>query len=222
MNFYRGHILGKENSWIRINSDIDLSSSSKTTAVDMNVSGHIFVDDELFKLQRDEKTGHTLIATPNTSASTNALKARYKSQQRNSPAFSDQQSKILPLKAIKIGIMADSRYNDYYNGRGLAEALSVMNGVDGLFQDQLGLAIIVERFKSVEDPETDPLRNHSGNMEQMLNEFRQIRRDDPEFPADLALVHLFTGHSDPSELIGVSWIDTLCQLDGYDISISIQ
>ncbi|MFT5897372.1 MAG: hypothetical protein ACI8VW_004260 [bacterium] len=218
--FYRGHVLGKENSWVRINSDIELPPSSKTATVDVNVSGHIFIDDALFKLQHHEKTGHSLVAISNSSANTNTLKAGHISQQQNSSRLSAQQDKVLPLKAIQIGILIDSRYNDFHNGGGLNEALKIINGVDGLFQDQLGLAIIVERFKSEEDPQTDPLRHYSGNMEQMLNEFRQIRRSDDEFPADLALVHLFTGHSDPDKLIGVSWIDTVCQVDGYDLSIS--
>lgn len=218
--FYRGYIVGEENSWARINSAIELHSFSKTAVADMKVSGHISIDDKLFKLQHDDNTGHSLISIANIPATTNALNAIYKPLQQETPSLLDQQTKILPLKAIKIGVLADSRYNEYYNGSGLAEALSIINGVDGLFQAQLGLAIIVERFKSEEDPQTDPLRNYSGSMNQMLTGFRLARLNDPEFPTDLALVHLFTGHSDPNQLIGVSWINTVCQIDGYDLSIS--
>lgn len=218
--FYRARIQGQVNSWVRINSDIELATSSTATIADLNISGHIFINDELFKLQHDDKTGHSVVAIQDAFSSTKSLKARNDPANLNSPSGSDKRMKNSPLKVIKIGVMVDSRYNELHSGAGLNKALEVISGVDGLFQDQLGLAIIVDRFKSEQDPQTDPLRNYSGSMEQMLYEFRQIRQNDAEFPAALALVHLFTGHNDPNTLIGVSWIDTLCQLDGYDLSIS--
>lgn len=219
--FYRGRIQGQDNSWVRINSDFKLTSSSPAAIVELNISGHIFINDELFKLQHDDKTGHSLIPIQDPSASSNLLKARQDPAYLNSLTGStNRHIKNSPLKAIKIGVMVDSRYNEIHNGDGLNKALEVISGVDGLFQDQLGLAITVDRIKSEQDPQTDPMRNFSGSMEQMLYEFRQIRQNDAELPADLALVHLFTGHNDINKLIGVSWIDTLCQLDGYDLSIS--
>ena len=218
--FYRGKILGKANSWVRLSSDSEITASRKTSAATLNLTGHIFVDGNLLSLRHDENKANTLVPIENSQASTKTLRARLQPYAKNSPKLLQNKEDTAPLKAIKIGIMVDSRYNDFYKGRGLAEALSIINGVDGLFQDQLGLAIIVERIKYQEDPLTDPLRNYAGSMVQMLNEFRQVRLAEPEFPAELALVHLFTGNSDPEKLIGVSWIDTLCQLDGYDISIS--
>lgn len=218
--FYRGQILGQDNSWVRINSDVDLTSSSTEPIVELKISGHIFINNELFKLQHSDKTGHSLVAIPDTLSGSKSLKAGNDPAYLNSLPRSDREMKTSPLKAIKIGVMVDSRYNELHNGDGLVKALEVISGVDGLFQDQLGLALIVERFKSVQDPQTDSLRNYSGSMEHMLYEFRRIRQNDAELPAELALVHLFTGHNDPDKLIGVSWIDTLCQLDGYDVSIS--
>jgi len=218
--FYKGQILDKKDSWVRISSDIDLSLSSKTTLDSLNISGHIFVNNEMFELQNNITSGHTLVAIAGSSESIRSLKTSFNSAQKNFSDLLGIEAKATPLKAIKIGIMSDSRYNDIHNGRGLAEAYKIISGVDGLFQSQLGLAIIVEASNLEDNPQTDPLRNYSGDMVQMLNEFRHIRRSYEQFPADLALVHLFTGHSDPTDLIGVGWINTVCQLDGYDVSIS--
>lgn len=57
-------------------------------------------------------------------------------------------------------------------------------------------------------------------MDQILSAYRDIRLGDVALPADLALVHLFSGYDDPDKVIGLGWIDTACRLDGYDLSVS--
>ncbi len=123
-------------------------------------------------------------------------------------------------RAMRIGIVIDSRFNEHHNGRGLAQALSIMNGVDAIYQQQLGVALILDRIRVFEDAATDPTRHLSGSTEQKLAAFRDIRLADAHLPNDLALVHWFSGHSDPDNLIGLGWIGSVCRTDGYDVSVS--
>jgi len=123
-------------------------------------------------------------------------------------------------RAMRVGIAIDSRFDEHHDGRGLARALSIMNGVDGIYQQQLGVAVIVDSVKLYDTAATDPMRDQGGSVESMLTAFRQVRLNESQLPTNLALVHLFSGHRDPQTVIGLGWIDTACRLDGYDVSMS--
>lgn len=123
-------------------------------------------------------------------------------------------------RAMRIGIVVDSRFNEAHQNRGLARALSIINSVDAIYQSQLGIAIIVEGIRVYDDPATDPMRNNSGSVDEILSNFKPIRDADARLPNDLTLVHLFSGHRDPNRVIGLGWISTACRLDGYDLSMS--
>jgi len=123
-------------------------------------------------------------------------------------------------RAARIGIAVDSRFNDFHGGRGLAQALTIINGVDGLYRAQFGLALIVDNIRVYDDPAEDPLREQTGSVEELLTAFRLVRLADAELPTSLAMVHLFSGHQDPDQDIGLGWIDTACRNDGYDASMS--
>lgn len=123
-------------------------------------------------------------------------------------------------RAIRIGIVVDSRFNEAHQNRGLARALSIINSADAIYQSQLGIAIIVEGIRVYDDPATDPMRHSGGTVDEILSNFRSIRIDDERLSNDLTLVHLFSGHRDPNRVIGLGWISTACRLDGYDLSMS--
>lgn len=209
--FFEGQVDGDPTSWVRLSQE---RSDDKKSS---QYSGHIFTAGSLYKLQyRDDMGGQALAmigkADLNQSART-ALISRQASADKSD-------SNTLATRAISIGIAIDSRFNELHNGRGLAKALSIINGVDGLYQSQLGLAIEIESFRVYDDPTTDPMREFAGTMEQALENYRGIRLNDEELPRELALTHLFSGHSDPQSTIGLGWIGTACRLDGYDLSIS--
>ena len=131
-----------------------------------------------------------------------------------------QTSEAVVTRAMRVGIVVDSRFNDFHNGRGLAHALAIMNSVDAIYQSQLGIAIIIEGVRVYENAETDPMYEHGGTVDEILTKFRSLRLEDSRLPKDLTLVHLFSGHRDPERVIGLGWISTACRLDGYDISVS--
>lgn len=123
-------------------------------------------------------------------------------------------------RALRIGIVVDSYFNETHQNRGLARALSIINSVDAIYQSQLGIAIIVEGIRVYDEPSSDPMRNTAGSVDQILGKFQLIRLGDSRLPNDLTLVHLFSGHRDPERVIGLGWIGTACRLDGFDVSMS--
>lgn len=225
--FYDGQVTGDADSWARISHETTDSHSENGSAG--RVTGYVHTHGQLYELQyREDMGGHALASltrdqslaeiplpdmypNPGMGMLDRAAGMTTRSARRNGP--------VAP-RAIRIGIVIDSRYNDHHNGRGLAHALSIINGVDGLYQSQLGLALVVDRFRLYDDPATDPLREFQGDVEQLLGYYRDIRQTDDEMPAELGLVHLFSGLADPQKIIGLGWISTACRLDGYDLSMS--
>lgn len=211
--FYDGKVAGEPESWVRLGQEGD------------RFSGHIYWRDTLYKLEfLEDMAVHTLSRLEGTDPLNGILSPDISQRAKQGlPAITTRnavnQSKIAP-RAVRIGIVIDSAFNEYHRGRGLAHALGVINGADGLYQEQLGLALVVESFRVYDDPDQDPLRNFEGGVEQVLSAFREIRFRDQELPASLGLVHLFSGINDPDRKIGLGWIDTVCRLDGYDLSVS--
>ncbi len=123
-------------------------------------------------------------------------------------------------RILRLGIVVDSRFNDHHGGQGLNRALSLINVIDGIYQQQLGVAIQLEAVVDYTNAQTDPLRNLRGSVENILAVFGNIRQTDPQLPANLTMVHLFTGLRDPDGVLGLGWIGTACRTDGFDVSLS--
>ena len=123
-------------------------------------------------------------------------------------------------KAMRIGIVVDSRFNEYHRGAGLNRAVALINVIDGIYQSELGAALILDTVIAYTDAETDPMRNANGSVEDILESFRTIRELEPKLRSDLTMVHLFTGARDSLGVLGLGWINTACRTDGYDISLS--
>lgn len=123
-------------------------------------------------------------------------------------------------RTLRIGIVIDSHYNDTFNNNGLEKALSIVNIINGIYQQELGVAIKLETAYLFIDPTTDPLRSIENGIDEIMSRFRDVRLSLPKLPADLTLVHLFTGLTDPKDVLGLGWIDVACRTDGYDVSVS--
>ena len=218
--FFRGSVLNNTSSWVRLNSETELFGVEEPSLDSASITGHIFVNGTLYNLHYSPLTGYALVPLESTHPQRLNLSPRSAIFQSAIPVSGQAISGPALDKAIKIGIVVDSKYDEHHNGRGLAKALGIINGVDGLFQDQLGLAVTIESYRYHNNADSDPLRDFSGDLEEMLNEFRLNRLNDNVLDSELALVHLFTGNSDPSQPIGLSWIGTVCQTDGYDVSVS--
>jgi|GEM_PF-1405302 len=217
--FYEGSVDDQQGSWVRLMLSTSGAATQSPGNDDAVLTGHVYVDETLYELQHRSNEGGYFLATLGEAG----LAPLSVPASANLPTLTGRAStraNVSAPKAIKIGIVIDSQYNEHFNKRGLAHALGIINGVDGLYQSQLGLALIVETFRVYDNPAEDPLTDYSGTVEQVLDHYREIRFNDDELPADLALVHLFSGHQDPQKVIGLGWIDTVCRNDGYDLSMS--
>ena len=209
--FHQGAVSGDRDSWVRL---------SQTTKDGVQIfDGFIERRGQLYRLHPSSSI--------DTSSQTQSGHAKHQLTKlgHSDVLFQDnwQPRAVISqavTRAARIGIAVDSRFNEFHGGRGLAQALTIINGVDGLYQSQFGLALIVDNIRVYDDPETDPLREQLDDVEALLTTFRSTRLTDAELPTSLALVHLFSGHQDPMQIIGLGWIDTACRTDGYDVSMS--
>ena len=233
--FYSGSVDGDPHSWARLHID------------EKTVQGRIFTDNVLYRLMTGEAAERELnLPLPDSelvmiepashrgSAVYQGWLGRdYISYPPNfqSPSIEKQSAIGAPVvttrnvatpvtRAMRIGIAIDSLFNENHGGRGLAVALSTMDAVDAIFQDQLGIAIIVNSIKIYDDPATDPMRERGPGVEPLLDFFSGLRVREPDFSPNLTLVHLFTGHRDPNNVLGLGRIDSACRVDGQDISLS--
>ncbi len=121
-------------------------------------------------------------------------------------------------RVARIAIVVDSFYDEALGGRGLAQAISTINTVDGIYQQEFGLALKADSAIMITDEETLDLGHVS--LEENLARFRTYRQSAPELPAHLALVHLFTGVLTEDPSVGLAYIGAACRDDGYDVSMS--
>ena len=121
-------------------------------------------------------------------------------------------------KVARLGVVVDSKFNNYFAGRGVDEALSILNATDGIFRQQLGLALNVDKVILIEDTDDDPMNLGSVTMETMMRNFREYRMDRPEF-SESGLATLFSGNKNSDKALGLAWIGSACRTDGFDVSV---
>ena len=141
-------------------------------------------------------------------------------QTRNSINDLRNQTGVNVPRALRIGIVVDSLFNEFHNGMGVERALALINVVDGIYQQQLGVALLLESVITYTNPQTDPIRTIDGTIESKLTQFGRIRQQETGLSRDLTLVHLFSGAPDAEGVLGLGWIDTACRTDGFDVSLS--
>ena len=224
---YRGIVNGEPRNWARISIDGGL------------IAGHLWMEDRLWRLQHRSRVpalpaaagelpdSDWLLYDTMSLAALDGFADRIalppQTDIRAGNGFRNNTASLSPqqvTRAVRLGIVIDSRFDAYHGLRGLAEALDIVNGVDGLYQAQLGVAVVVEAIRVFDDPDTDPLNQPDAAVEDLLQRFRTVRLAEPALAGDLSLVHLFSGNEDPTRVIGLGWIDTVCRPDGYDVSLS--
>ncbi len=128
---------------------------------------------------------------------------------------------VTATKVVHLGIVIDSRYDEARAGRGVNLAIAAINSVDGLYREQMGIALSLDTTLVMTDPATDPLRLDEHSTEEMLLEFRNYRRNTDLLGTELNLVHFFTGNPSVDANIGLAFIGAACRSDGYDVSLSV-
>ncbi len=121
-------------------------------------------------------------------------------------------------RVAQIGVVVDSLYDEAIGGRGLSKAIATINSVDGIYREKFGLALKIDVIVLITD--TDTLTLNGNTLEDNLGLFRDYRIQSDLLPADLSLVHLFTGVDTSDDSIGLAYSGAACRTDGYDVSMS--
>lgn len=216
---FNGKVIGDENSWIRV------------SFLDNHLRGYIKAFGELIQVdtldnkKNTKQTARKIDSTDLASRTSgvdrvlqapplNLSKPREASQLAHRALNSKDVTRIMPLS-----IVVDSRFDAYYDGQGLSRAINAIHSVDGLYQEQFGLAIQINSAVLLNEA-NDPFQSYSGNIEEVLRAFRNYSLDNKETYDNQTAVHLFSGTSDSDNIIGLSWINTACRTDGYNASVS--
>lgn len=227
-NYYSGIIANLPGSWVRISQAGD------------TLSGTVFASGEHFQIASTATGASAKLERLNT-RDLNRLVASAGSDTLLFPPPSSRNGRIRntldaisitpdngsfynqpgnATKVIHVGIVVDTRYNEARGGRGLNLAIDTINSVDGLYREQLGIALSLDTTIVMTDPETDPLRIDDSTTEEILLEFRNYRRSTDLLGTGLNLVHYFTGNRASGTDVGLAFIGTVCRSDGYDVSAS--
>ncbi len=198
--YYQGVVLDVADSWVRFNW------------VDNRPEGAMRVGERLFLIEYDESSRRLLASDLDT----------------NSRAVFDEillkhvvgGGRSNGLKVLPLSIVVDTLYNEAHDSQGLARALSVVNTVDGFYQEQLGLRLELRVARLIVDPDRDPMRPLRGDIDQLLTVFRNYRLGDVSLVRGQGAVHLFSGAELRDKRVGLAYIDTICRTDGYDVGVS--
>jgi len=118
-----------------------------------------------------------------------------------------------------IGVVIDSKYNDYHSGQGMTEALSILNTTDGIFREQFGIALKVDTVVVIDSRNNDPMNLGSVTMETMMRNFKDYRLASKDLGSDIGLATLFSGNKNSDAALGLAWIGSACRTDGFDVSV---
>lgn len=197
---YQGTVLGVEGSWARLSWNDD------------RPEGVIRIGDRLYLIEYDAASGGLLasdLATDSHEVFNEIL------QQHLVGGLAGVGLKVLP-----ISIVLDTLYNEAHGEQGLSRALTVVNTVDGLYQEQLGLRLELRVARLIVDPSKDPMRALQGDIDQLLTVFRNYRLGDVSLARGQGAVHLFSGAELRDKRVGLAYINTICRTDGFDVGVS--
>ncbi len=121
-------------------------------------------------------------------------------------------------RVVRMSLVIDSQYDDYTNGQGLFEAMTVTAIADGLYRDELGLALQTDSVVLVTAAGDDPMNVGDASMDEILHNFRNYRRTTDAISKDSSLVYLLSGNRSNDNQVGLAFINVACRTDGYDVS----
>jgi hypothetical protein len=117
-------------------------------------------------------------------------------------------SPVLAERTLGIGIVADYEYYRRHGERSAANLQNILNQVDGVLREELGVAVQISRtivYTEPDDPFTDVTAPDA-----LLSEVALFRVS-PDSPVGrLDLVHLFTGRTLENDKVGLAYLGAVC------------
>lgn len=110
-------------------------------------------------------------------------------------------------REMEVSVVGDFEFTSSHGPNAVGEMLSLMNVVDGIFNSQVGVAIIPTDFVTFSS-DTDPFTSSAASL--LLNEFSQYRNSTPAV-RDRGLAHLLTRRDLDGDTIGIAFRGALCE-----------
>lgn len=212
---FDGMIEGRPRSWVRVVFNGD------------DVQGLIRDGNARFDIKSDTATGTLVDYNTRLADSQKMAKHGHIKQPVDAPARLDkpvnaQRSDVgfskFVNRVVRMSLVIDSQYDDYTNGNGLFEAMTVTSIADGIYRDELGLALQAESVVLVTNRTADPMKIGDASMDEILHNFRDFRRSNGAIAQQSSLVYLLSGNRSNDNQVGLAFIDVACRRDGYDVS----
>lgn len=202
---YRGEIVGKSGSWVRV---VVVDGAPRgmfwdgTTmyAIDVVDSGN---SPSVYRL-KDLQIAPGALACSHVGSAKNAATLLQAVVGEASAALASGPG---ATSQIDLAIISDSVFTNARGASAEADVIARMNVVDGLFSDQLGVQLNLNRvdiFDDTDDPFSDQL--DAGDL---LDEVANYRNSTPAQNAN-GLTHLFTGRNLDETTVGIAFGSAVC------------
>ena len=206
---YSGTVQGHENSWARI------------TIFSSRVHGMVSLDGQISEIKHflTDSTSDSIEPAPGQLIATTTDAETPESINLSSGIEQSNQPKTTVHAIAPIGVVVDSSFDAYYNGNGLEQALTILNNVDGIYQEQLGIAIQPTVAILLDQTASNTMNLRYASLETAMRTFRQYRLDSPELSqVNLSVSTLFSGNLS-NTMSGLAWIGGACHQEGYDVNV---
>jgi hypothetical protein len=231
---YRGRVNGVRRSWVR------LAVRNGALSGVIWTPGEMYFLDPAERFFGPEAAGETLAYRlsdtdsewePGSCAATShgpSLKRRATRGAKNRPAHERLSAALgrlsagvggaasaAGLKRVELGMVADYEYFVRHGGNSASDIAAIVNAVDGIYQAEVGVTLEIVTtvvYSTTSDP-------FSGTLEPnpLLTEFSSFKNANDNNPGQLLygvdLAHLMTGRDLSSTVIGIAWLEALC--DSY-------
>lgn len=204
IEIYRGKINGVAASWARL------------VIVDGAARGLLFDGADLYAMEIDKQQESIifrlddLVIAPGTMSCSNAapiktggsflnaINKEFATTMANGPGATSQ---------IDLAVVADFEFASDKGASAEADMVARINNVDGIFSEQLGVQLNVNRidvFTDSNDPFTD-----EANASSLIDELSDFRNANASQFAN-GLTHLFTGRNLDGSTVGIAYTGALC------------
>jgi hypothetical protein len=218
---YRGRIAGAEDSWVRVTSvngelygamwdGADLYSIAPGRELARHMASPLpdAVSNKTFVYRFTDTEGgvESGYCGADESMGRGAVLDQFRSlvrELKSLPVFESHQS---GLEQIEVALVADGAFAGGYDDQSQGQMLAQANVADGIFQTQLGVAIVATDLIVFTDG-SDPFT--SSEPVTLLNQLSAYRDATPVV-RERGLAHLFTGKDLEGSIAGIAYLDALC------------
>jgi len=226
IDLYKGRIAGLPGSWVRLSTvdglfvgaiwdgnDLYALEQSRVLAPHLDAPAEdASVGTLIYRLsdtRMDSELG-CVVVDPGAGVTSSATLAQGRTGLDNYKAIVGELRQALaavPEEQIEIALLGDKELSDAFGANAATEMMARLNVADGIFSEQVDVAIVVGLLR-VFTENLDPFSAFDAGS--LLEELSRYREQTPDV-RDRGLAHLLTGRDLSGLIIGVAYLDALCE-----------